>query len=167
MSTRKLAAVAVTAMVLALTAQTVVAYEGGTFRMVRSYQHEYVTIDHGSESYTGAILRGTDTITGSSGGPFAENANSQSECLVVSRSTDAGGISLQVPCVNVDEAGDRLYSAAVREHGTIGAGGGWDVRWALRGGTGKYQGVTGSCSYRTRYLEDGWLVSIDSCEWRR
>ena len=73
--------------------------------MLRGYQHSYITIDHGDESFTGGILRGTDTISASSGGPFVEGAHSQSECLVFSRSTDVG-ISLQAPCVNVDEAGD-------------------------------------------------------------
>ena len=50
MSTRKLAAVAAAAMVLALTAQTVAAHEGGTFQMVRSYQYEYVTIEPAIEA---------------------------------------------------------------------------------------------------------------------
>ena len=166
MSTRRMAAVAAAAMVLALAAQTVAADEGGTFQMVRSYQHEYITIDHGSESYTGGILRGTDTITGSSGAPFAANANSQSECLVFSRSTDAG-IALQVMCVSVDEAGDRMYSAGMREQGTIEAGGGGDGRWELRGGTGKYAGIEGQCTYETQYLAGGWVVVIAACEWSR
>ena len=166
MSTRKLAAVAAAAMVLTLVAQTVAAHEGGTFQMLRSYQHEYVTIDHGGESYTGGILRGTDTITGSSSEPFTVDAHSQSECLVFSRSTDAG-IALQVPCVNVGEAGDRLYSAGMREQGTIEAGGGGDGRCELRGGIGNYAGIAGSCTYETQYLPGNWVVVIGACEWSR
>ena len=152
--------------VLALAAQTVAADEEGTFRMLRSYQHSYITIDHGAESYTGGILRGTDTILASSGGPFVEGAHSRSECLVFSRGTEAG-IALEAPCVNIDQDGDRVYSVAVREQGTIGAGGGGDGRWELRGGTGKYEGITGRCTYQTQYLEGGWVVAVGTCDYRR
>ena len=134
--------------------------EGGTFQMLRSYQHSYITVDHGSRSFTGGILRGTNTS--SSGGPFVEGAHSRSECLVFACSSD-GGISLEAPCVNVDDDGDRLYSMARRDQGTIGAGGGG--RWELYGGTGKYAAVTGRCTYQTQYLDDGWLVATGTCEW--
>ena len=146
------------AAVLVLAAHTAVADESGTFQMLRSYQHSYITVDHGSRSFTGGILRGTNTITSSSGGPFVEGAHSRSECLVFSRSSD-GGISLEAPCVNVDDDGDRLYSVARRDQGTIGAGGGGGGRWELHGGTGKYAAVTGRCTYQTQYLDDGWLVA--------
>ena len=45
------------------------------------------------------------------------------------------------------------------------AGGGG--RWELHGGTGKYAAVTGSCTYQTQYLDDGWLVATGTCEWSR
>ena len=154
------------AAVLVLAAHTAVADESGTFQMLRSYQHSYITVDHGSHSFTGGILRGTNTITSSSGGPFVEGAHSRSECLVFSRSSD-GGISLEAPCVNVDDDGDRLYSVARRDQGTIGAGGGGGGRWELHGGTGKYTAVTGRCTYQTQYLDDGWLVATGTCEWSR
>ena len=154
------------AAVLVLAAHTAVADESGTYQMLRSYQHSYITVDHGSHSFTGGILRGTNTITSSSGGPFVEGAHSRSECLVFSRSSD-GGISLEAPCVNVDDDGDRLYSVSRRDQGTIGAAGGGGGRWELPGGTGKYAAVTGRCTYQTQYLDDGWLVATATCEWSR
>ena len=161
---RNKVAVAAVAAVLAMTAHVAVADESGTFRMLRSYQHTYVTIDHGAESYTGGILKGTETIISSSGGPFVEGVNSVSECLVFSRSSN-GSISLQAPCVNVDGSGDQLYSVALREQGSISAAGGGGGRWELRGGTGKYEGVTGDCTYQTQYLEGGWAVLVSDCKW--
>ena len=161
--TWRVATAAAAAAVLALAAQTAVA-DDGTFRILRSYQHSYVTIDHGGESYTGGILKGTDTIIDSSGAPFAEGAHSGSECLVFSHST-GGGISLQAPCVNVDEDGDRLHSVFLRDQGTIGTGGGGAGRLELNGGTGKYEGVSGSCEYQTQYLEGGWVVVVGTCQW--
>ena len=78
---------------LLLVAHTAAADESGSFFMLRSYQSSYVTIEHSDATYTGGILRGTQTILDSSGGPFADGMHSTSECLVFSRSSD-GGIGL-------------------------------------------------------------------------
>ena len=59
------------AAVLVLAAHTAVADESGTFQMLRSYQHSYITVDHGSHSFTGGILRGTNTIRARTAGRSA------------------------------------------------------------------------------------------------
>ena len=86
------AAGAVAAAALLMAAQTAAADESGTFRMLRSYRHSYVTIDHGVESFTGGTLQGTYSIIASSGAPFVDGVHGRSECLVYSR-TAADGIS--------------------------------------------------------------------------
>jgi len=164
MSGRLTGAAAVAAL-LVVAAHTAAADESGTFFMLRSYAHSYITVEHADESYTGGILRGTQTILDSSGGPFADGMNSTSDCLVFSRSSDAG-IALEAPCVNTDGDGDVLYSTALREQGTIGTGGGTG-RWELRGGTGKYQGITGVCDYQTQYLEGNRAVTAGECTWSK
>ncbi|MDE0023343.1 MAG: hypothetical protein OXP69_02910 [Spirochaetaceae bacterium] len=152
-------------LVLVLGAHTAVADEGGTFFMVRSYQHSYITVEHSDESYTGGILRGTQTVLDSSGGPFADSMNSTLECLVFSRSSDAG-LTLEAPCVGADLDGDLLYTTAVRGHGTVGTGGGAG-RWEIRGGTGKYAGITGICDYDTQYLANDQVVTTGECTWSK
>ena len=67
----------------------------------------------------------------------------------------------------MDEAGDRLYSVGIREQGTIEAGGAGGGRSELRGGTGKYAGIEGQCTYETQYLDGGWVVVLGACEWSR
>ena len=151
---------------LLLVAHTAAADESGSFFMLRSYQSSYVTIEHSDATYTGGILRGTQTILDSSGGPFADGMHSTSECLVFSRSSD-GGIGLQAPCVNTDLDGDELYTMAIREQGTVGSSGGGAGRWELRGGTGKYAGITGVCGYETQYLAGDSVVTIGECSWSR
>lgn len=152
-----------------MAAHTAAADESGTFYMVRSYQHSYITVEHSDESYTGGLLRGTQTVLDGSGGPFADgmnNTNSTLECLVFSRSSDAG-LDLEAPCVSTDLDGDMLYTTAIRGQGTVGTGGGGAGRWELRGGTGKYQGITGSCDYHTQYLEGDMVVTTGECTWSR
>lgn len=165
MSGRMTAAAAVVALLI-MAAHTAAADESGTFFMLRSYQHSYITIEHGDESYTGGTLHGTQTVLDSSGGPFADGMHSTSECLVFAHSSDAG-IALEAPCMNTDTDGDILYSTAVRGHGTVGTGGGGAGRWDLHGGTGKYQGITGNCDYQTQYLEGDMVVTTGECTWSR
>lgn len=158
--------VAAAVALLMVAAHTAAADESGSFFMIRSYQHSYITIEHTDASYTGGILKGTQTIIESSGGPFADGMLSTVECLVFSRSSD-DGIALEAPCVGTDLDGDLLYSTALRDHGTVGTGGGGAGRWHLRGGTGKYQGITGSCPYATQYLTGDWVVTTGECTWSK
>ena len=161
----RLTAAAVGAL-LVTAAHTAAADESGTFFMLRSYEHSYITVEHADESYTGGILLGTQTILDSSGGPFVDGMNSTSDCLVFSRDSDAG-IALEAPCVNTDGDGDVLYSTALREQGTVVTGGGGAGRWELRGGTGKYQGITGICEYHTEYLPGNRVVTAGECTWSK
>ena len=53
-------------------AQAVAGGESGSFRYVASLVHDYTTLEHAGQTVTGGPLHGTFTVTGSSGGPFAE-----------------------------------------------------------------------------------------------
>jgi len=153
------------ATMMTVAAQAATADESGTFRSLRSYHYDYLTIDHDERTFTGGVITGTGTVIESSGGPFMEGTNRYSECLVFSiRSEDS--LSLQAPCVDTDTSGDILYSRAVRGEGDVSAGGGGAGVWELLGGTGKYAGVTGTCSYETEYLE-AVLVTFADCTWSK
>ena len=154
------------AMMMTVMAQAAMADESGTFRSLRSYHHDYTTIDHGGRTFTGGMITGTGTVIESSGGPFMEGSNRYSECLVFSSSVDGSLSLLEAPCADTDASGDILYSRAVRKEGEVVAGGGGPGVWELLGGTGKYAGVTGTCSYETEYLEDV-LVTIADCTWSK
>ena len=161
----KTTVVALAAALVVMTAQAAFA-ESGSFRSVRSYHHEYITIDHGAETFTGGILRGTRTVVESSGGPFVVGSNSSSQCLVYSISSN-DGIALEAPCTSTDAAGDTLYSRATRKQGDVAVGGGGAGQWELIGGTGKYAGVSGMCAYTTEYLEGDWALIHSDCTWSR
>ena len=161
----RLTTVAAFVSVILTVAPAAFAQESGSFRSLRSYQHTYITVDHGDRTFTGGMLNGTRTIIESSGGPFAAGAHSVSQCLVFSRSAD-GGISLEAPCTDTDVAGDIMYTRAVRKQGDVTVGGGEGV-WELLGGTGAYRNITGSCSYDTEYIEGGFTVILADCAWSR
>ena len=165
MSSRKMTVAALAAILVVAAAQAAFA-DSGSFREVRSFHHEYVTVDHGGEKFTGGILRGTITIVDSSGGPFVSGASRPTECLVFSHSSD-DGIALQAPCTSTDADGDTMYSRALRRQGDVAVGGGGAGRWEIRGGTGKYEGISGICSYTTEYLEGSRVAVVSDCTWSR
>ena len=54
----KLIGAALAAAMAMLMAQAAVAEESGAYRAIRSYHNEYITVDHGAETFTGGFLRG-------------------------------------------------------------------------------------------------------------
>ncbi len=159
------AVVVLAAAMVMVAAQAATADESGTFRSLRSYHYDYGTVDHGGRTFTGGVITGTGTIIESSGGPFFEGANHYSQCLVFSSSVDGSLSLLEAPCTDTDTSGDILYSRAVRREGDVGARGGGVGVWELLGGTGKYKGITGTCSYETEYLVGGVVVAMADCTW--
>ena len=160
-----LAIMALTGVVI-LSLVATAAAETGTFRLIRSYQHNYTTFEFADQTVTGGALEGVGTILESSGGPFVAGENSRVTCMVYSKRSEAG-LELEGPCVMTNAAGEKLFTLSKRTLGGIGAGQGGEGRWQLLGGSGKFAGITGSCSYETEYLEDDWLVTVGECEWER
>ena len=63
-------------------------------------------------------------------------------------------------------AEDKMYLVSKRRAGDVeegGGGGGIE----LQGGSGKYAGVTGTCTYDTSYLANDRLVTMTECTWQR
>lgn len=162
---RRVPVAAAASIVLLCAAGTAAAGQSGTVELVTSFVRDYVSFDHAGGTVTGGILRGTTTVTGSSGGPFALGESNLVVCLVYATKTDAG-MDLEAPCTNTDASGDTWFWRARRTAGDTEAGGGGEGLRELLGGTGKYAGVSGTCTYSTRYLAENRSVSVASCEWR-
>ena len=126
---------------------------------------DHVTFDHAGQTVTGGTLRGTTTVTGSTGGLFVEGESHLVVCVFYGTTTDAG-VDLEAPCTNTDPSGDTWFWMARRAAGDTEVGGGGEGRRALLGGTGKYVGVSGTCRYSTRYLAEDRIVSMTRCQWR-
>ncbi|MXX90540.1 MAG: hypothetical protein F4213_02095 [Boseongicola sp. SB0677_bin_26] len=138
--------------------------EGGTFELVTSFVREHVTIEHAGRSVTGGSMRGTNTVTRSDGGPFVEGESNVVECVIYATRTEAG-LDLEAPCTNTDSSGDTWFWIARRTAGDMEVGG--EGRRELLGGTGRYAGVRGTCTYSTRYLTESEIVSVAGCKWLR
>ena len=145
-------------------AQTAAA--SGSFGFINSFVRDYTTLEHAGRVITGGPLHGTFTVIESSGGPFVAGESGLTTCLVYAKKSDAG-LDLEAPCTNTDPSGDKWFMLSARKAGDIEAGGGGKGRRELLGGTGKYAGVTGSCTYTASYLAENRHVSTAACEWRK
>ncbi len=161
-----LVALALTGIVVLSLAATAIA-ESGTFRSIAAYQHDYTSFEFADQTITGGALEGVSTIIESSGGLFVVGAHSRITCMVYAKRSEAG-LELESPCVTVNAMGDKLFTLGKRTLGDIGgAGQGGEGSGQLLGGTGRFAGITGTCSYGTEYLADNWIVTMAQCEWER
>ena len=160
LATVALAGVVVLGAVATATAET------GTFRLIQVEIHDYTSFELADQMITGGAIEGTSTIIESSGGPFVAGEKSRSTCMVYAKRSEAG-LELESSCVTTNAGGEELFLLAKRTLGDVEVGQGGEGRLQLLGGTGKFAGITGSCSYESRYLPDNWIVTMAECEWER
>lgn len=151
---------------LLLTAPAVLAEESGSFNLFQSFTHDYTTIDHADGTITSGSLKGTSTVLQSSSEPFVEGATHLLRCLAYAQDSESG-IDIRGACTMTDASGDNWFALVERTTGDVQEGGGGEGRWKLVGGTGKFDGISGSCSYNTEYLPDAHVVSTKDCTWKR
>ncbi|MDE0059303.1 MAG: hypothetical protein OXI22_23300 [Defluviicoccus sp.] len=165
-SYRGIAAASFAAMAISCAAQSAMADESGSFTALASLIADYTMIEHPGGTIVGGASAGTNTVLESSGGPFPAGEHSHVNCVVYGKRS-AAGLELEAPCLSTTAAGDKLYSISKRSAGGVEEGAGGAGRLELLSGTGKFAGVTGTCTYRTAYLAEGRVVTMSDCSWQR
>ena len=143
-----------------------VAEETGTFTALASMVRDYTTIEHAAGTIVGGASEGTMTVLESSGDPFIAGEHGHVICVVLAKDS-AAGLELEAPCKLATAAEDELYMVSRRRAGDVEAGGGGGGAIELLGGSGKYAGVAGTCTYETSYLANDRLVTMTQCTWQR
>ena len=140
--------------------------ESGRFVLVEMGTRDYVSMEHAGKTLTVGTVSGAATVVESSGGPFVADEIYSGSCFVKLTKSDAG-IDLEAPCTFTDPSGDAWYALAIRRAGDVEVGGGGRGVQEIVGGTGKYAGVTGSCTYMSSYVPVDQVVSHVTCEWQK
>ena len=142
------------------------AQDSGTFHVIVVFTHDYTSIEHATATVFGGPLQGVSVVLENSGGPWVAGAKSRHACLLFGQRR-VEGVDLKVPCTDTDAAGDQWFTLSRRRAGDVDEGGGGDGMLELMGGTGKYAGITGNCSYTVEYLPDDWASLGMHCKWNR
>ena len=140
--------------------------KSGTYEFVLSAVTDFTVVKQLDHVVRAGTLDGTVTIIKSSGGPF-EAGSSDTLLALLYLKKSAAGIDLESPGAITDSSGDTWYAVARRSAGDQAVGGGGAGRQEIAGGTGKYEGITGTCEYIVDYLPDNKLVTRSTCQWQR
>ena len=140
--------------------------KSGTFEFVQALNTDYTVVEQSGQTITAGSLKGSVTITKSSGGPF-EEGSSQTQVAVIYIKKSAAGIDLIADGIQTDSDGDKRFVNGRRSAGDIVVGGGGRGTQEIIGGTGKYEGITGNCEYTVAYLPENRIVSAGTCDWQR
>ena len=140
--------------------------KSGTYEFVGSYVTDYTAVEQSEQTVIGGPGRGTITIVKSSGGPWAEGASASAVFVVHIKKSDAG-IDLEASGASTDSSGDKWFVVAKRTAGDTAVGGGGAGRQEIKGGTGKYEGVSGTCEYTVDFLADNRVTALGTCQWQR
>lgn len=144
-----------------------IAEDSGSFRILASFTRDYTTIDHAGGKVIGGSAEGAGTVVDSSGEPFRKGAGGLWTCVTYSKVPDVGDPDIRASCTMTDDSGDSLFVSTARKSGNLKEGGGGVGQFEIRGGTGRYSGISGTCPYLANYLPDNWFVSEVSCTWQR
>ena len=140
--------------------------KSGSYDYVLSAVTDFTTLEQLDHVVRAGPIGGTITIIGSSGGPYEVGASSTILGIGYIKKSDSG-IELESPAAITDSSGDKWYNVARRNVGDQSVGGGGKGRSEITGGTGKYEGMTGTCEYTADYLAESKIVVWGSCHWQR
>jgi len=107
---------------------------------------------------------GTITFVHSSGAPFVEGSSATVQYASFSRKTPSG-FELEADGVATFISGDTLLLIFKRRSGDLAAGTSGEGTLHLAGGSGRFAGVSGECTYKVDNLPANWNVTIAKCEW--
>lgn len=127
----------------------------GTYEFVFSGVTALTTVEYPDSSITAGSVEGTMTTIASNGGPFAAGETGIYSGVLYPKKSLAG-MDLERPDVTTDSSRDKWFMTARRNVG------GQEV-----GGTGKYEGLTGTREYHVNYLADNRIINQVSCQWAR
>ena len=126
----------------------------------------YATIAHMGGTILGGASEGAGTIVGSGGGPFVAGEASRATCVVYGKSS-AAGAEFEAACASTGPSADKPFPVGKRSAGDVAGGSGGAGRLGIPGGTGKFEGVTGSCSYEADYPTKDPYVTRAGCTRQR
>ncbi len=125
--------------------------------MMAHFDRQQTVLAQGEVTVAAGASPGIVVVFDGTAEPFRSGVFDSQTVFLSRRAGDM--VSVEGYSVRTDADGDEWYSRLERR--------GEDGRYEITGGTGKYLGLTGTCSYGTTALSDGGGVNLASCEWRR
>ena len=122
---------------------------------------DFQTQDWNGGKVTVGSLKGVLETYGSNSAAMPNGQKIQNCLIRVVRLADSSDVVAN--CTITDADGDHLFAVSERKQGDVSAGSSGSGKTRFLGGTGKYQGASGGCEYRPKYLPENLLVVESDC----
>ena len=136
-------------------------HAGTTFKTSGVLSQDLQTMEWNGATLMVGILSGVGEVYDSTSGAVPKGSLMLTcglRALQLKPSTE-----LLANCSWKDSSGDELFVVSVRRSGTTDVGGGGNGTMSIIGGTGKYSGMTGDCTYSVAWLESPWMTTESTC----
>jgi hypothetical protein len=136
----------------------------GTVDLVLAAVSNVYSVQMDDTTVTARGGNGTVTFVHSSGAPFVEGASATVQYASFSKKTPSG-FELEADAVATFASGDTLLLVFKRQSGDLAAGTSGEGTLWMPGGSGRFAGVSGQCTYKVDNLPGNWNVTVAKCEW--
>ena len=142
--------------------------ENGSFSSSAVCEYDKSAIDTNNKMVISLYFECISTITKSDNNLFVVNDNSYANLMAniikTSNSMDLTGYGTLTSATN---SNDKYFTENNRKVGDIKKGTGGKGKSKIVGGTGKYAGITGECSYTVTYHTEDKMSSILDCSYSK
>ncbi len=142
------------------------AEEAGSYSQIAFLITDYTRMDHVEAPVIFGPSEGAAVITATSGPPFPEGGHSLVKCLTVGRQFP-DKLDIEAVCTTTASSGDKLFLSAERQTSGSDSSADGIGKLEILGGTGAFDGMSGSCDYTIKNLRSNWQVSQLDCSWQQ
>ena len=108
------------------------------------------------------------TVTKSDNDLFIVNENSYGNLMAnIIRTTKSMDLTGYGTITSATNSNDKIFAENIRKVGDIKTGTGGKGKSKIVGGTGKYAGITGECTYVVSYHSDDKMSSVQECTYKK
>lgn len=136
----------------------------GSFRLFAHFERDRAVIEQNGVTISAGSSHGIAVVFDGTAEPLRSGVFDADTVFLSRREGDR--LSLEGYSLRRDADGDEWYSRLKRVSGTQEQGTRGEGRYELLGGTGKYRGLTGSCTYGVSNLSGDAGVTLAECEWQ-
>ena len=140
--------------------------ESGQWTRSTVCDYQKSTINSNNKTIASLVFHCVSTIIQTDNDLFPLYSNSFDESIASMVKSDAG-IELQAynTATSASNVSDKVFSELSRKIGDVKKGG--EGNSTIVGGTGKYQGMTGSCAYTIKYHPKNRTSMIATCKYNK
>ena len=140
--------------------------ESGQWTTSSVCDYQKSAINSNNKTIASLVFNCVSTIIQTDNDLFPLYSNSFDESIASMVKSD-DGIELQAYNLEISasNASDVVFSELIRKVGDVKKGGQGNT--TIVGGTGKYQGITGSCVYTAKYHPKNKMSQISTCKYNR